>query len=96
VAVINISLPIELLEKVDYYKTIIKKNRSEFFADAVNAYFNQVEEYINYENRKKSIKRLIKLGGKLYEEKVFDVEINVVEEIRKSRQDRTNELLKRV
>jgi len=95
-AVINISIPKDLLEKVDNYKKKIKKNRSEFFADAVKSYFNKVEEYIAFEKQKKAIKRLMKIGEKLQKEGVFKDDFDVVEEIRKLRQERTDELLRRV
>jgi metal-responsive CopG/Arc/MetJ family transcriptional regulator len=95
-AVINISIPKDLLEKVDNYKKIIKKNRSEFFANAVKAYFNQVEEYIAFEKQKKAIKRLMKIGEKLQKEGVFKDDFDVVEEIKRLRQERTDELLRRV
>jgi len=95
-AVINISIPKDLLEKVDNYKKKIKKNRSEFFADAVKSYFNQVEEYIAFEKQKRAIKRLMKIGEKLQKEGVFKDDFDVVEEIRKLRQERTDELLRRV
>ena len=95
-AVINISITEDLLEKVDNYKKIIKKNRSEFFADAVKSYFNQVEEYVAFEKQKKAIKRLMKIGEKLQKEGVFKDDFDVVEEIRRLRQERTDELLRRV
>ena len=94
-AVINISITEDLLEKVNNYKKIIKKNRSEFFADAVKSYFNQVEEYIDFEERKKAIKRLMALGERLWKEGVFK-NINAVEDLRRLRQERTDELLRRV
>jgi metal-responsive CopG/Arc/MetJ family transcriptional regulator len=95
-AVINISIPEDTLKKVDNYKKIIQKNRSEFFADAVRSYFNQVEEYIAFEKRKKAIQRLMKIGERLQKEGVFKEDFDVVEEIRRSRQERTDELLRRV
>ena len=92
--VINISIPEELLEKVDNYKKIIKKNRSEFFSEAVKKYFIQVEEYIAFEIQKKAIKRLMSLGEKLWREGTFK-NINAVEDLRNLRQERTDELLRR-
>ena len=64
-AVINISISEDILKKIDDYKKIIQKNRSEFFADAVKLYFSQVEEYIAFEKRKNAIKRLMKIGERL-------------------------------
>ena len=95
-AVINISIPQELIEKVDSYKKIVKKNRSEFFADAVKEYFNKVEEYIAHERQIKAIKRLMEIGEQMRRDGVFKEDFDVVEEIRRQRQERTDELLRRV
>jgi metal-responsive CopG/Arc/MetJ family transcriptional regulator len=95
-AVINISIPQELIEKVDSYKKIVKKNRSEFFADAVKEYFNKVEEYIAHKRQIKAIKGLIEIGKQMQRDGVFKEDFDVVEEIRRLRQERTDELLRRV
>ncbi len=95
-AVINISLPEDILQKVDNYKKIIQKNRSEFFAEAVKSYFCKVEEYIAFENRKKAIKNLMEIGEKLQKEGAFKEDFDPVEEIKKLRQERTDELLGKV
>jgi hypothetical protein len=94
-AVINISIPQELIEKVDNYKKIVKKNRSEFFADAVKSYFTEVEEYIAHKRQIKAIKRLMEIGKQMQKDGVFKEEFDVVEEIRRLRQERTDELLRR-
>ncbi|MBM3705049.1 MAG: ribbon-helix-helix protein, CopG family [Actinobacteria bacterium] len=94
-SVINISIPEELLEKVDSYKKIIKKNRSEFFADAVKEYFAKIDEFIAFEKQKGAIKRLMALGEKLWREGVFN-NIDAIEDLRKLRQERIDELLRRV
>jgi metal-responsive CopG/Arc/MetJ family transcriptional regulator len=94
-AVINVSIPAELVKKIDRYKTLVKKNRSEFFADAVQLYFNRIDIQIAFEKRKKAIKNLMKIGDKLRKEGILE-DIDVVEELRKMRQERTDELLGRV
>ena len=93
-AIINISIPSEILEEVDRYKKIINKNRSEFFSDAVKLYFGKIDEYIAFEKRKKAVKNLMKINEQIRKEGLFKG-IDFVEEIRNLRQARTDELLKR-
>ncbi|MCL4377398.1 MAG: type II toxin-antitoxin system HicB family antitoxin [Actinobacteria bacterium] len=95
-AIINISISEDIIKKIDNYKKIIQKNRSEFFADAVRLYFKQVEEYIAFEKRKEAIRHLMKIGERLQKEGVFKEDFDTAEEIRKLRQERTDELLRRV
>jgi len=93
--VINISIPDELLEKVNKYKKIVKKNRSEFFADAVDIYFNKIDEYAALKKREKAIEDLIEIGKDLYLEGVFKGH-SLVDDIRQIRNERTDELFKRI
>lgn len=93
--VINISIPSELLDKVNKYKKIVNKNRSEFFADAAELYFGKIDENIAFENRKKAVRRLIKINEKIKKEGLFK-DVDFVEEIRNLRQAMTDELLKRI
>jgi len=93
--VINISIPDELLEKVNKYKKIVKKNRSEFFADAVNIYFKKIDEYTALKKRKKAIEYLTEIGKDLYLEGVFKGH-SLVDDIRQIRNERTDELFKRI
>lgn len=94
-AIINISIPSELLEQVNKYKSIVNKNRSEFFADAVKLYFGKIDEYIAFENRKKAVKKLMKINEQIKKEGLFKG-VDFVKEIRDLRQERTNELLRRI
>jgi len=94
-AVVNISIPEEILKKVDNYKKVINKNRSEFVAEAVKKYFEQIDHYIAFKKQKKSINNLMSLGEKLWREGVFD-NVDAVRDIRKLRQERTDELLRKV
>jgi len=94
-AIINISIPSELLEQVNKYKSIVNKNRSEFFADAVKLYFGKIDEYIAFENRKKAVKKLMKINEQIKKEGSFKG-VDFVKEIRDLRQERTNELLRRI
>ena len=93
-AIVNISIPSELLDKVNKYKKMVNKNRSEFFSDAAKLYFGKIDEYIVFENRKKAVKNLMKINEKIKKEGIFKG-IDFVKEIRKLRQDRTDELLRR-
>lgn len=93
-AIVNISIPSELLDKVNKYKKVVNKNRSEFFSDAVKLYFGKIDEYIAFENRKKAVKNLMKINEKIKKEGLFKG-VDFVKEIRNLRQVRTDELLRR-
>jgi metal-responsive CopG/Arc/MetJ family transcriptional regulator len=94
-AIINISISDELLEKVNKYKKMVKKNRSEFFADAVDIYFNKIDEYAAFKRKKKAIEDLIEIGKDLYLEGVFKGH-SLVDDIRRIRDERTDELFRRI
>jgi len=94
-AVVNVSLPPDLLKKIDKYKKINSENRSEFFKNAAELYFKKIEGEIAYRKRLKAIKELMKIGEEIKKEGVFK-DIDVVEEIKKMRKERTDELLRRV
>ena len=92
--IINISIPSELLDKINKYKKLINKNRSEFFFDAAKHYFRKIDKYITFENRKKAVKNLMKINEKIKKEGLFK-DVDFVKEIRNLRQARTDELLRR-
>lgn len=94
-SVINISIPGDLLKKVDKYKKVRNENRSEFFKNAAKLYFKKIDEEIAYKKRLRAIKELMKIGEEIRKEGVFRG-VNIVEEIRKMRKERTDELLRRV
>ncbi len=94
-AVVNISLPSDSLKKVDKYKKITGENRSEFFKNAAKLYFRKIDENLVFERKKKAIRELMKIGEEIRKEGVFEG-VDVVEEIRKMRKERTDELLRRV
>ena len=93
-AIINISIHSELLDKVNKYKKVVNKNRSEFFSDAVKLYFGKIDECVAFENRKKAVKNLMKINEKIKKEGLFKG-VDFVKEIRNLRQARTDELLRR-
>jgi len=94
-SVINISIPDEFLTKVDNYKKIVKEKRSEFFINAAELYFKKIEEKMYFERRKKAFKELQKIIKRLWDQGLIE-EFDAVEEIRKMRDERTKELLRRV
>ncbi|MBM3708995.1 MAG: hypothetical protein FJW61_01035 [Actinobacteria bacterium] len=94
-SVINISIPDEFLAKVDNYKKIVKEKRSEFFINAAELYFKKIEEKMYFERRKKAFKELQKIIKRLWDQGLIE-EFDAVEEIRKMRDERTKELLRRV
>jgi len=93
-AIINISIPSELLDKVNKYKKVVNKNRSEFFSDAAKLYFGKIDEYIAFENRKKAVRNLMKINEKIKKEGLFEG-VDFIKEIRNLRQTRTDELPRR-
>jgi len=93
-AIINISIPSELLDKVNKYKKVVNKNRSEFFTDEVKQYFGKIDEYIAFENRKKAVKNLMNINEKIKKEGLFKG-VDFVKEIKNLKQDRTDELRRR-
>lgn len=84
---INISVPDDVLSKVDHYKKIKKVNRSQFLADAAIEYFSIIDEKLDAEKRIKAWERLFKTREEI--KKFWPKEkIDVVEEIRKMREER--------
>ncbi|MCL5985355.1 MAG: type II toxin-antitoxin system HicB family antitoxin [Actinobacteria bacterium] len=93
--VVNISLPDDLLEKIDGYRKMRNENRSEFFKHAAGLYFDEIEKEIVFEKKKRALKRLMKIGEEIRKEGIFRG-IDVVEEIRRLREERTDELLGKI
>jgi metal-responsive CopG/Arc/MetJ family transcriptional regulator len=94
-AIINISISEELLEEVEKYRKVIKKNRSEFFKDAAELYFKKINSDIAYEKRLVALKELIQISEEIKKKGVFKG-MDVIEEIRNMRKERTDELLKKL
>jgi len=93
--VINISITEELLEEVEKYRKMLKKNRSEFFKEAAELYFKKINTEMAYEKRLEAFRDLIRIGEEMKKKGVFKG-VDVVEEIRNMRKERTDELLKRL
>jgi len=94
-SVVNISLPSNFIREVEKYKKITGENRSEFFKNAAKLYFKKIDENLVFERKKKAIRELMKIGEEIRKEGVFEG-VDVVEEIRKMRKERTDELLRRI
>ena len=92
-AKILLSIPDEVLEKIDRYKERKKIKRSQFFMEAINNYFKvlMAEEY--FDRRKKAVERIKKTSEKVM--KAGIKEWGPAGEIRKFRDGRADELLKR-
>ena len=92
-AKILLSIPDEVLEKIDRYKERKKIKRSQFFLKAIDNYFKvlMTEEY--FDRRKKAVERIKKTSKKVMEAGIKDW--YPVKEIRKFRDERADELLKR-
>jgi len=84
---INISVPDEFLSKVDRYKKLKNVNRSQFLIDAAAGYFRIIDDELASEKRVKAMESLLRTREEL--KKYFKgKKIDVVEEIRKMREDR--------
>ena len=92
-AKILLSIPDEVLEKIDRYKERKKIKRSQFFLEAIDNYFKvlMAEEY--FDRRKKAVERIKKTSKKVMKAGIKDWD--PVKEIRKFRDERADKLLKR-
>ncbi|MGM0367343.1 MAG: hypothetical protein ACQEP2_02045 [Actinomycetota bacterium] len=94
-SVVNISLPETFLQKIEKYRKVKGENRSDFFKKAAELYFNEIEKEMFFKKRKKAIEKLMEIGYKERKKGTFKG-IDFVKEIRKMREERTNELLGRI
>ena len=88
---INISVPDSFLSKIDQYKKIRKVNRSQFLISAAAAYFSIIDDQEAYERRVRGMESLLKTREEIsgyFKGKNIDV----VEEIRKMREERMQTL----
>ena len=93
-AKVLLSIPDEDLKKIDDYRNKKGLKRNQFFMDAVNRYFLMEEKdeyFVQKKNAVKDMKEIRKrLMGKVSED------WDPVKEIRKARDKRAHELLKRL
>lgn len=61
----NISLPSDLMNKVDKYKDFVKLTKSGFISKALENYFIEVEKIIFEDKKKKSIEDIVKIREKI-------------------------------
>ena len=88
---INISVPDSFLSKIDQYKKIRKVNRSQFLVNAAAAYFSIIDDQEANEKRIRAMESLFKTRDEI--SKYFQgKKIDVVEEIRKMREERMQTL----
>jgi len=92
-AKVLLSIPDEVLDKIDRYKERKKIKRSQFFLEAINNYFKtiMVEEYFN--RRKKVVERIKKTSEKVMKAGIKDWD--PADEVRKFRDQRASKLMKR-
>ncbi len=92
---INVSVPEDFLAEIDRYKKIKKITRSQFIVDAARNYFNTIESSLAHESKIDAIKRLRKTRHEIMK---FTSKkgIDVTEELRKMRSERSKEIEKRV
>ncbi len=88
---INISVPDSFLSKIDQYKKISNVNRSQFLINAAVEYFSIIDDQEAYEKRVRGMESLLKTREEIsgyFKGKNIDV----VEEIRKMREERMQTL----
>jgi metal-responsive CopG/Arc/MetJ family transcriptional regulator len=92
-AKVLLSLPDEILKEIDEYRSKRGLKRNQFFMDAVRSYFilQKRDEY--FKNRKKAVDNIRKTSKRIMDLDLKDWD--PVRELRKARDERANELLKR-
>ena len=93
---INVSVPEDFLVEIDRYKKIKNITRSQFIVDAAKNYFNTIESTLAAERKKDAVNRLKKTRKEIMRLVSTKKGINVVEDLRKMRQDHGKEIKKRV
>jgi hypothetical protein len=92
-AKVLLSIPDEELKKIDDYRKKKGLKRNKFFMNAVNSYFLMEEKNDYFTRKKNTVKEIRKLSKELMKNdlKGWDP----VKELRKARDGRAHELLKR-
>lgn len=93
-AKILLSIPDEVLEKVDNYKVKLKIKRNKFFLNAIETYFKYLWEEEYFENKKKAFESIKKTRDYIMSLGIKDWD--PVGEIRKFRDSGEAETLKRL
>lgn len=92
-AKILLSIPDDLLTKIDEYKNRKKMKRNQFFISAVEIYFKSLWEEDYMERKKKAVESMKKTSEEIMNLGIKDWD--PVAEIRKFRDAHADELLKR-
>jgi len=92
-AKILLSIPDEILEKIDAYKERKKIKRNQFFIYAVENYFKSLWEEEYFEKKRKAIERIKKTREEIMSLGIKDWD--PVAEIRKFRETHSENLLKK-
>lgn len=92
-AKILLSIPDEILAKIDEYRSKKKIKRNQFFTDAVESYFQTLWEEEYFERKKKAFERIQKIRQKIMSLGIKDWD--PVAEIRKIRESAEKEVLKK-
>jgi len=93
---INVSIPEDFLTEIDKYKKIKNITRSQFLIDAARNYFNAIESLLALERKKDAINRLKNTRQEITKLISTKKEIDVVEELRKMRSERGEEIERRI
>jgi len=91
---ILLSIPDELLEKIDKYKDRKKIKRNQFLINAVENYFQTLWEEDYFERKKKAFESIKKTSEKIMSLDIKDWD--PVAEIRKIRESAETEILKKL
>ncbi len=92
-AKILLSIPDDILTKIDEYKNKKKIKRNQFFINAVENYFRSLWEEDYMERKKKAVESMKKTSEEIMSLGIKDWD--PVAEIRKFRENHADELLKR-
>jgi hypothetical protein len=92
-AKVLLSIPDEELKKIDDYRNKKGLKRNQFFMDAVNNYFLMREKDEYFIQKKNAVKKMKEIRKKLMGS--FTQDWDPVKEIRRARDERANELLRR-
>jgi len=90
-AKILLSIPDEVLEKIDKYRDKKKIKRNQFFIDAVEKYFETLWEDDYFERKKQAFERIQKIR-----QKIGIKDWDPVAEIREIRESAEKEVLKKL
>lgn len=93
-AKVLVSLPDEVLKKIDEYRNKKGLKRNQFFINATNTLFRIEQRNAYFARKRKAVESIKKTSEEIMKLGIKDWD--PVKEIRKARDERTNELLKRL